>query len=173
MFMARYRRGRSLEHHLVVAHHLFEAQRTLGERRNAFDHQRAGVLAAAAVHEPAAGLWPGAGGRRRTGSDGRCPDTTRSRRCRSRPNGALRASAVVLVLDRTGVGRKTLAQKSFESLRQVGAPQNREVGFGTRGCRASAGNGTRSWSPSCGPSLKRPPMVSVNHPLGSPAKMSL
>ena len=38
---------------------------------------------------------------------------------------------VVFVLDRTGVGRN-LGAEILESLRQVGAPQNREVGFGRR-----------------------------------------
>ena len=119
------------QHHLVVAHHLLEAQRALRERRDALDHQRAGVLAAAAVD----------GQQQRLGQV-----AARAEELDLAADVLVRYAAgdavvvrmahfahqlVVLVLDRAGVGRN-LGAEILESLRQVGAPQDREVGLGRR-----------------------------------------
>ena len=123
--------GDLLEHHLVVAHHLLEAQRTLRQRRNALDHQRAGVLAATFVNGQQQGLG-------QVGAGAEELDLAADVLERDAAGDAVVVrvahfahQVVVLVLDRAGVGRN-LGAEVLESLRQLGAPENREVRFGRR-----------------------------------------
>ena len=112
-------------------HHLLEAQRTLRQRRNALDHQRAGVLAATFVNGQQQGLGQIAAGAEEL-------DLTADVLIRHAAGDAVVVrmahfahQVVVLVLDRAGVGRN-LGAEVLESLRQLGAPENREVRFGRR-----------------------------------------
>ena len=121
--------GDLVQHLLVVLHHLLEAQRTLRQRRDSLDHQRAGILAAALVQGQQQRLGQVAAGAEEL-------DLAADVLVRHAAGDAVVVrvahfahQVVVLVLDRAGVGRDAGAEL-LESLRQIGAPEDREVGLG-------------------------------------------